>query len=176
MTASNFDRCLAQILRHEGGFVDHVRDPGGATNLGVTLTVAKENNLDVDGDGDVDKADVRRLTPKLVGRVYRRRYWSACHCDELPDGLDYAVFDCAVNMGPNRARDYLQIAAGVKRDGIIGPQTMGAIKQAGARRIIYAVERLRKNFYRQSGHFDVFGKGWLRRLSEVTSQALMWAE
>ena len=175
MTAQNFDRCLAAILAHEGGFVDHKADPGGATNLGVTLDVMREAGLDVDGDGDVDVQDVRKLTPAKAAALYRAKYWRATDCDDLPDGLDYMVFDTAVNMGPRRARDYLQIAACVKRDGIIGKQTLDAVHAMGVRRTIYAIELLRKNFYHASPNFPTFGKGWLRRLDEVASQALRWS-
>lgn len=175
MTASNFDRCLAAVLAHEGGWSDDPRDPGSATNLGITLQVAQENRLDVDGDGDVDRQDLRKLTPKLAGKVYKAKYWNATHCDELPDGLDYAVFDCSVNMGPARARQYLQMACGVKTDGVIGPKTMAQVQILGARHLIYAIELLRKNFYHASPNYGVFGRGWIARLSRVTSQALMWA-
>lgn len=173
---ARYERCLTVVLGHEGGLSDHARDPGGITNKGVTLPALREAGVDVDKDGDIDRDDIKKLTVKDASKVYRPKYWLAAECDQLPAGLDLLIFDTAVNMGPARARRYLQTAAGVDVDGIIGPQTLKAIGAAGPRRIIYAVELLRKNFYWASPNFDVFGRGWLRRLSEVTSQALRWAD
>lgn len=175
MAASNFDRSLLEILRHEGGYVDDSRDPGGATNLGITLATARENGMDLDGDGDVDKADIRAMTPKAAGRIYKARYWNAAHCDGLPSGLDLMVFDCAVNQGPVRARRWLQEAAGVQADGILGPVSMRAIKTAKPADLIRRFSDLRKAHYRSLATFDVFGRGWMRRLTETTAKSLTWA-
>lgn len=170
-----FDRCLKAVLRHEGGYVDHPRDPGGATNLGVTLGTAKAFRLDIDGDGDVDKNDVRLLTPETAAPVYRKGYWLAASCDKLPAGLDYMVFDLAVNSGTDRAKRYLQKSAGVVVDGQIGPKTLAAVAQIGPLRMIDRMSGLREAFYRSLGTFPTFGKGWLRRLNEVTVTSREWA-
>lgn len=171
-----FDRCLKALLRHEGGYVDHPRDPGGATNLGITLGTAKAWRLDVDGDGDVDKNDVRLLTPETAAPVYRQGYWLACACDKLPAGLDYMVFDLAVNSGTDRAKRYLQTAAGAVVDGKIGPKTLEAVAKVGPARMIDRMSGRREAFYRSLPTFPTFGKGWLRRLNEVTVTALGWAK
>lgn len=175
MAAQNFDRACALIFHEEGGYVNHPKDPGGPTNLGLTLATMRDAHIDVDGDGDVDAEDVKKLTPRHAKPVYRVRYWNAVHADELPSGLDLALFDCAVNMGPARARDFLQIAVAVKRDGIIGEETKDAVLSRMPNAIICALEMLRKNRYHASPNFGVFGKGWLKRLDEVTTEALKWA-
>jgi hypothetical protein len=169
-----FDRCLKAVLKHEGGYVDHPRDPGGATNLGVTLGTAKAFRLDIDGDGDVDKNDVRLLTPETAAPVYREGYWDKCRCDDLPAGVDYMVFDLAVNSGTNRAIRYLQRAVGAVEDGNIGPKTIAAVG-GNAVRAVERMEYLREAFYRSLSTFDTFGKGWLRRLDEVAEQSRKWA-
>ena len=92
----NFERALSLVLEHEGGYVDHPRDPGGATNLGITLDTLSSWLGRV-----ATKADVLALKVSDVGPIYRRRYWDTIEGDELPDGLDYAVFDFAVNSGPS---------------------------------------------------------------------------
>ena len=123
----NFERALLLVLKHEGGFVNHPKDPGGATNLGVTIGTAKRLGIDVDGDGDTDILDIKKLKPSDAAKVYRAEYWNKIKGDHLPSGVDYAVFDFAVNSGPGRAAEYLQAIAGVAQDGAIGPQTVAAV-------------------------------------------------
>lgn len=175
MTASNFPIALKEILRHEGGYVDHPKDPGGATNLGITLQTARDNGLDLDRDGDVDKADVKAMTPEAAGRVYRAKFWNACECDKLPSGLDLLVFDLAVNSGPARARRMLQDALGVTVDGVLGPKTLDAAQRANTRWTIEKLAQLREQFYRSLPTFPTFGKGWLRRLAGVRAASLYLA-
>ena len=98
MTAANFDRALTAVLRHEGGYVDHPSDPGGATNLGVTrATLAQWRGR------AVSKAEVKALTRAEAAKIYRALYWDEIAGDALPAGLDFAVFDYCVNSGPGRA-------------------------------------------------------------------------
>lgn len=170
--ADRFRLCLPETLKHEGGYVNHPRDPGGATNLGVTLGTAKAAGLDLDGDGDVDEADIRRLTPERVEPVYRERYWRAAGCPELPAGVDLMVFDAAVNSGPARAVRMLQTCLGLAADGAFGPLTRTALAAAEPASLIrrYAAERER--FLRSLPTFDAFGEGWMRRVRAVTAKAL----
>jgi len=170
-----FERCLDEVLRHEGGYVDHKRDPGGATNLGVTLGTAKAHGLDMDDDGDVDKIDVRNLKPRDVRPVYRKSYWLKAGCDALPAGVDLMVFDLAVNSGPARAVRFLQEAVGVTADGVVGPMTLGAARRLPPAELVLRLRNRRERFYRGLSTFDAFGKGWLRRLSEVNAKAEQWA-
>ena len=72
------------------------------------------------------EADMRALTPALVGPLYKRKYWDKVAGDLLPSGLDYAVFDAAINSGPGRAAKWLQELVGVTADGAIGPGTLAA--------------------------------------------------
>ncbi|WP_347404301.1 glycosyl hydrolase 108 family protein [Mesorhizobium sp. WSM4898] len=126
----NFARSLALVLRAEGLWSDNPADPGGATMKGVTLV-----NFRRYVKADATKADLRNITDDQVATVYRRFYWDAVAGAELPDGVDYAVFDFAVNSGPGRAAKYLQAACGasVVQDGRIGPATLAAVgaKPAG---------------------------------------------
>lgn len=172
---ARFSRCLDEVLKHEGGFVDHPRDPGGATNLGVTLATAKAHGLDVDGDGDVDKIDVRNLKPRDVRPVYRKSYWLAAGCDGLPAGVDLIVFDLAVNSGVSRAAKFLQEAVGVTADGKIGPMTLGAVRRLPPSEVVLRMRNRRERFYRALPTFATFGRGWLRRLNEVAALADQWA-
>jgi lysozyme family protein len=166
---SNFDKCLALLLAHEGGFVNHPQDPGGMTNLGVTKRVWEEWTRH-----EVDEKQMRALTPELVAPLYKRKYWDACRCDDLVSGVDYAVFDVAVNSGAGRAIKFLQSCVGVDADGGFGPRTLDAVKVAeqDPKRLIelYCAKRL--EFLQSLKTFETFGKGWSRRVAEVKDKAL----
>src|SRR5687767_1827204 len=97
MAADNFDASLKFVLQFEGGFVDHPKDPGGATNLGVTI-----HTLSAVLGRPATKAEVKALTPKTVAPIYRQRYWDKVRGDDLPLGVDLAVFDFGVHSGPKR--------------------------------------------------------------------------
>src|SRR5690349_1648581 len=103
---ANFDASLAAVLHHEGGYVNHPRDPGGATNKGVTQKTYDNWRV----DHGLPPQSVRLITPAEVMAVYKRRYWDAVKGDSLPAGLDYCLFDLAVNSGPVRAITFLQEA------------------------------------------------------------------
>ena len=165
----NFDLCLKLILAHEGGYVNHPQDPGGRTNLGVTQRVWKEWT-----GHEVDEKQMRALTSTMVAPLYKRKYWDACRSDDLVSGVDYAVFDVAVNSGPGRAIKFLQSCVGVDADGGFGPRTLAAVKvtEQDPERLIelYCAKRL--EFLQSLKTFETFGKGWSRRVAEVKDKAL----
>jgi lysozyme family protein len=163
----NFERSLSAVLKHEGGYVDHPADPGGATNLGITIGTAKANRMDLDGDGDVDKADVRLIKPADAGPAYKARYWDAVRGDDLPAGVDYAVFDYAVNSGPARAAIHLQEIVGVAPDGKIGPLTLAAVARWDSVALISELCAKRMGFLKKLSTWPTFGKGWSSRVSGV---------
>lgn len=163
----NFDPCLQIVLKHEGGYADHPKDPGGATNMGITL-----KTLQAWRQTPVSKLNVRDLTRTEASRIYRAWYWGACQCDHLPAGIDLMVFDLAVNSGPARARRYLQLAVGVPDDGIVGPRTLEAVDKAKPAHVIEKMRRLRKSFYEKQPTFKTFGDGWMERLRSVNAAAL----
>jgi lysozyme family protein len=163
----NFAASLVLVLRSEGGYVDDPRDPGGATNKGVTQDVYNDWRA-VEG---LEKRSVRLLNDYEVGAIYRKRYWDACRCDDLPAGVDYCVFDFAVNSGVNRASRYLQRTAGVAEDGQIGPATVAAVCSAEPIAIIEKVCADRLNFLRALKIFEHFGKGWTARVEDVCAKS-----
>jgi lysozyme family protein len=162
----NFARALKLVLAHEGGYVDHPKDPGGATNKGITIATYRRY---VKKDGTKD--DLRRISDADVARVYQKHYWDKVRGDDLPDGLDYAVFDFAVNSGTGRAPKYLQRVLGVAQDGVIGPATIKAAHDAN---VPFAIDRLcddRMAFLRGLKTFSTFGRGWTNRVSGVRIEA-----
>ena len=169
---ANFDAWLEAVLKHEGGYVNHPDDPGGATNKGITIGTLKRLGIDVDGDGDSDLADLKALRRSDVARVYRLFYWDAVKGDQLPSGVDVVVADFAVNSGPSRAAKHLQRALGVTEDGDIGPKTLATIATFNTIRLIDAVSSSRMKFLRGLKTFKTFGKGWTRRVMEVQAMGM----
>ena len=163
----NFDKSLQLVLSHEGGFVNHPRDPGGATNKGVTLQTFRRF---FGPSKTVD--DLRAISSEQLAHVYRSGYWEKCRCDQLPGGVDYAVFDVAVNSGPGRAAKFVQAIVGATQDGAIGPNTLELVGTQDAAKLINTLCDLRLAFLKGLSTFDAFGKGWTRRVSEVRSKAL----
>jgi lysozyme family protein len=163
----NWDNSFAAVLKHEGGFVNHPKDPGGMTNLGVTRS-AWESYL----NRDVTEAEMRALTPNVVKPFYKAMYWDKIKGDQLPPGADYAAYDLAVNSGVGRAAKYLQEIAGVTADGVIGPKSLEAIKACDPQELADALCDKRLEFLKRLPTFATFGKGWSRRVAEVKEKAM----
>ncbi|WP_217577590.1 glycoside hydrolase family 108 protein [Mesorhizobium sp. GbtcB19] len=164
----NFARALSLVLKSEGGWSDNPADPGGATMKGVTLA-----NFRRYVKADASKADLRTISDAQVATVYRRFYWDAAAGAELPDGVDYAVFDFAVNSGPGRAAKYLQAVVGVVQDGRIGPATLAAARAKPAGAVIDALCDARLAFLQRLPTWPSFGRGWSARVAAVRRQALL---
>lgn len=162
----NFQRSLSLVLKWEGGFVNHPKDPGGATNKGITLATFRRY---VKRNGTVD--DLKRITDAQVSTVYRKQYWDAVKGDDLPSGVDYAVFDFAVHSGPARAAKYLQAAVGVDQDGKIGPVTIAAARGMNAVDLVAAICAKRMAFLKRLNTWPTFGKGWTNRVNDVVREA-----
>jgi len=162
----NFEECLAHVLKHEGGYVDHPKDPGGATNLGVTKKVWEEWV-----GREVTKDDIRSLTVADVAPLYKKKYWDKCRCDDLPHGVDFAVFDLAINSGTGRASKFLQGACGVAADGAIGPATLAAVAKMNPRELASKICERRLEFLQALPTWETFGKGWGRRVAETEEVA-----
>ncbi len=167
----NFDVALVAVLKHEGGWADHPADPGGATMKGVTLKTYS------DWLGrPASKEELRNISDDHLKTIYKTRYWDAVRGDDLPSGLDHAVFDMAVNSGPGRAVRMLQSAVGATPDGALGPKTLAAVKAQDPVALIETYQRNRQHFLEALPTFATFGKGWTRRVEEVKSEALKMAK
>jgi lysozyme family protein len=162
----NFEKSLELVLQHEGGYVNHPRDPGGRTNRGVTQKVW-ENHV----GHPVDETEMRSLTKEMVAPIYKNEYWDAVHGDQLPSGVDYLAFDFAVNAGVFRSVKTIQRALNITADGIIGPVTLKAIQDADAENFISNFSVAKETFYRGLSTFSTFGKGWLNRVAESEKSA-----
>ena len=159
---ANFDLFLSEVLKHEGGYVDHPKDPGGATNLGITI-----GTLSGWLGRPATKEEVRALTVKDVAPIYKRNYWDKVRGDDLPSGVDTSTADFAVNSGVSRSAMYLQEVVGVAPDGKIGPLTIAATKRLSAAKIVNDLCDKRLYFLRRLSTFQTFGKGWTTRVAGV---------
>src|SRR5215510_7280658 len=166
MAASSYDEALARLLVHEGGYSNHPSDPGGPTNWGITIHDARAY-----WKKDATASDVRSMPVEVAKDIYRSKYWDAMRCDDLPAGVDYAVFDYGVNSGIGRAGKVLQRLVATAVDGEVGPDTIAAAKRANAAALIEAICDERLAFLQGLRTWPTFGKGWGRRVREVREAA-----
>ena len=160
----NYPQALKQVLKYEGGYVDHPKDPGGPTNKGVTQAVydnwRKSQNLPTQS--------VRAIADSEVAAIYKNLYWDRISGDNLPSGVDFAVFDYAVNSGVSRAAKTLQAVVGVTQDGVIGPATIQAAKTY----VAMSITNRRLAFMQSLSIWSTFGKGWSARIADVKAQII----
>lgn len=161
---NNFDTSLTKVLVHEGGYVNNPNDPGGATNRGVTQRVYDIYRERRGGT----KQSVKNISATEVADIYRTNYWNLAKCERLPAGIDYVVFDGAVNSGVSQSIKWLQRALGVNADGVVGPATLTAIEHYG--NMDQLVDRIcdrRLEFLKALKSWKYFGKGWSSRVFDV---------
>lgn len=170
MARDNFPAVMAEIFAHEGGYVDHPADPGGATNMGITLATL------ADWRGrQVTKQEVRDLTRREAEAIYRARYWHPVMGDELRPGVDLVAMDPAVNSGVRRGVQWLQRAVGVAEDGRMGPVTVRAANDGPSVDVIKRACAIRMGFLRGLRTWSTFGRGWSRRVARVEAVAIRMA-
>lgn len=175
-TENKFKDALARVLLHEGGAVDHPKDPGGRTNKGITQRVysawRKKNNLPV--------RDVFKITDMEVEAIYRFQYWQPIHAEAMPAGVGYVVFDGAVNSGPKQSAKWLQRALGSLYtsgiDGDIGSVTLQAIEAHNDHdQLIADICERRMTFLQALKTWPTFRKGWTARVQDVLAAGQAWA-
>jgi len=169
--SNKFSEALEVILHHEGGYVNHPKDPGGETNLGVTKRVYE----DFGGE-----KEMKELVKEDVEPIYKKNYWDRVKGDDLPEGLDLCIFDFAVNAGPGRAAKFIQRLVNTTVDGGIGPNTIKCIndhvEKYGVSTTIDQYQSARHNYYQGLSTFETFGRGWTRRVDEVTEKTKKWIQ
>lgn len=152
----NFDDAFTRLLGHEGGYSNNAADPGGATNWGVTQTVARANGY---------QGDMRDFTQDAAKAIYRRQYWDAVQADSLPTEVRFDVFDGAVNSGVGQSVRWLQRAAGADADGVLGAQTLAAVGVLPGAVVAARYNGYRLMFMAGLKTWPVFGGGWARRIA-----------
>lgn len=169
---ASFAHVMPKILIHEGGKVNHPKDPGGRTNQGVIQRVYdgwRQRN-------DLPLRSVYDMEPHERDDIYKKQYWDAVKGDQLPQGVDYVVMDGAVNSGPGQSIKWLQRALGVKADGVIGQATLAAVEAVNDHdSLIAKILQRREAFLRALKTFKTFGKGWMNRVTQVLKIGQAWA-
>lgn len=170
MAASTIPKMLEQLRRHEGGYVNHPRDPGGATKWGVTHATYDAYRR---GRG-LPTRSVRDMTETEYQAILREQFWRPMRCDELPPGLDYATFDGGWGSGPKRGIRWLQRTVGTTQDGLFGPLTLAAVRRVtDVPAAVRTYCRYRLGFMRGlTSLWSVFGRGWAARVAEVEALAV----
>ena len=173
MATDNWTQCFALILKNEGGFQDDPHDPGnrmpdgraGCTNFGVIQT-----NWENFVGHQVTPDDMRTLTINDVNPFYRKRYWDTIKGDDLPMGVDYAVFDFEINSGGRAART-LQSLLGVAVDGAVGTATIAAAQAADANSLVTGICEARLTYLKTLSDWNRYGAGWTDRIERVQNIA-----
>lgn len=152
----NFEQAFERLLGHEGGFVDHPEDPGGATRWGITQRIARKHGY---------TGNMRNFPVEEARRIARAEYWDKVRADDVPDALRFDLFDGAYNSGPPQAIKWLQRAAGADDDGIIGPKTLTAVRAANPHLLAKRYNGHRLQFMTDLKTWPTFGRGWTRRIA-----------
>ena len=168
---SNYEFAIKNVLLHEGGYTNEKSDPGGPTNWGITIYDARAY-----WKPGATANDVRAMPLEVAKKIYKEKYWDAVEGDDLPAGVDYAVFDYGVNSGVSRAAKVLQHAVGVQVDGHIGPKTIAATAKTDIPALINVICDERLHFLQGLKIWPVYKNGWSRRVKEVRAAALHMAE
>ena len=148
----NFEKAFEKLIGHEGGYVDNPRDPGGETKFGISKR-------------SYPREDIRNLTLARAQQIYRADFWDAVRADEMPDAVRFDLFDAAVNSGVGQATKWLQRAAGVVEDGVIGPKTLAAARSTDPQKLAKRFNGHRLRFMTDLNTWGSFGKGWARRIA-----------
>ena len=164
-----FDAALAHIIEMEGGWTNDPHDPGGPTNLGITLGVfaAWKNATLTDTNRESLIDELKRLDAASARPIYYKRYWVPSRAAELPPQIALIHFDAAVNHGVANAARMLQQALSVADDGEIGPETLSAARTRSIEETVRRYADIRRARYRSLSHFWRFGRGWLRRVDRT---------
>lgn len=154
----NFDEAFTELLGHEGGYSDHPDDPGGKTMWGVTERVARAEGY---------TGDMRNLPVEVAKTIYRKLYWTPVRADEVPAPIRYALFDAAVNSGPEQAIRWLQRTVGVTDDGKFGPKTLEAVLKADPEAVEARMLGYRLMFMTDLRNWRSFHRGWAKRIAAL---------
>ncbi len=172
MAAQSYDESLRRLLISEGGYTNHPADPGGPTNFGITIADYRKYTKP-----NATAADVKAMKVEEAKAIYKVKYWAAQRCDELPAGVDYAIFDYGVNSGIGRSGKVLRRSLRMADDtSAISDGVIAAANSVNVPALIAAICDERLRFLKSLKTWPVFGGGWGRRVAEVKLAALAMSQ
>jgi lysozyme family protein len=148
----NFDTAFERLIGHEGGYVDHPKDPGGETKFGISKR-------------SYPQEDIKNLTLERAKAIYKRDYWDKVRGDDLPYPIAFEMFDAGVNHGVSRAIEFAQQAVGMSADGDLNDVTFATLLMTDADRFVRRFNGVRLKFFTDLRTWPAFGKGWERRVA-----------
>jgi lysozyme family protein len=154
----NFEQAFEKLLSHEGGYVNDRRDPGGETRYGISKR-------------SYPNEDIAGMTLERAKLIYHRDYWLPSGCEVVPDALKLQLFDMSVNSGVKAAIKAMQQAACVPADGVIGPQTLTAIRAMQPARFVARFNGVRLAFMAGMAQWPAFSRGWALRIADNLLEA-----
>lgn len=149
----NFETSFEKLIGHEGGYVNHPADPGGETKFGISKR-------------SYPGEDIKGMTTERAREIYRRDFWGPAGCDVVPEALKFDLLDAAVNSGPRQAVKFLQGAVGARADGLLGAQTLEAVRSMAPDRVLMRFNATRLLFMAELSTWPAFGRGWARRIGQ----------
>lgn len=150
----NFDQAFTALMGNEGGYSNNPADPGGETMWGITKRVAVANGY---------TGDMHLLPQSLAKSIAKTVYWDPYKCDQFSGAIGFQVMDAAYNGG--YPAKWLQQAAGVIADGVIGPLTLTAVNAADPDKIIMRFIAYRITYLTSLSIWPSFGRGWANRMA-----------
>ena len=155
--SDKFTKFIDRVLSHEGGYVNHPKDPGGETKWGITKRTALANGY---------TAPMRDMTRAQAVEIYRTAFWQRYQCDKLPESLAYQLLDACINHGYGNAARMLQRPAKVADDGQIGNVTLAAVAALPGNDLPPPVNAHHNGFFAGLAAFNTCGCGWMRRVAD----------
>jgi lysozyme family protein len=155
-----FIEIFNRLMKHEGGYVNNPRDPGGETMYGVTKRVAVAHGY---------TGPMRQLPLATAKAITEKSYFKAIRGDELDRLVAWQLTDAAYNHGNRQAVKFLQRAVGFTGnavDGLIGPRTIAAVAAKDKNDVVFLFCAERLEFYTNLGTWATFGRGWARRVAQ----------
>jgi lysozyme family protein len=171
----NFDQAFDLTISHEGGFTRNRKDRGNWTSGQVGKGALKGTKYGVSAM-TYPHLDIENLTLEQAKEIYRHDFWAKAGCEALPSGVDFLVFDAAINHGINRSLKFLQEAVGAVPDGIFGPKTLKRVTARPSKDVIREFSARRCVFYAGLHTFPAFGLGWTRRAVTTTMEAVSFID
>ena len=152
---NNFDDAFTALMGNEGGYSNNPADPGGETMWGITARVARKNGY---------AGEMKDLPLLIAKAIAKKEYWDLYQCDQFDPRIGFQVFDTAYNGG--HPAQWLQQAAGVTADGVIGAITVGAVRATDPLKITMRFCAYRMQYYTSlTNTWPTFGKGWANRIA-----------